>query len=600
MTMKMAALQPEEITVDSKAGHDMIGDAEEDKRGPDSPDGVEGLHPAPADGECELESDDESGSESEPDSEEEEEKEGESMPDGDTNADLHALLAFSKSRLEKAPQPPPTEPAQLDEEEGAASDDENSETAANGDERGGGRARLTGESSVTASPSSPDEEKKIDSDVGPAGEAFKDQAYYIEQAMKKAKQAEKKVKSDDEEWNLLKIAQKKFMSAEEMAKNDDDPEYNSKIAEKKVESAEEKAKLDDEDVLLKIAERKLAEAEEKAKNDGGSGNLLEVAKRKAKLDEESTEEVEAKPVRQAKPPRSENSELWALLNYSKMRLETGATPQVGNKKSSSKNSSVKGDDNMSVSSKLSKSSKGTLGSKRSITRPAQVAVVGGPGDLAVPPDSQPSKDAEADKFDAPFPNVTDNGDASVDGSVSLESGTKHSAANRDESESESEDEDDESSSEEEEEEEEDELPDFLKDSGEEAVDPEEVKQLYEAAKFKAAAILSVSEEKLTDVQMLQAIAIAQEAARKGDEKFSTKRSLFKLNEAKVEDLKSFLNLSFASPKNSENGGTAKNEQTETVGWGIGRVRTLFVLLLAHFCWRQKYLTLTIAIIFRGD
>ena len=87
--------------------------------------------------------------------------------------------------------------------------------------------------------------------------------------------------------------------------------------------------------------------------------------------------------------------------------------------------------------------------------------------------------------------------------------------------------------------------------------------MYEAAKFKAASILSVSEESLTDVQMLQAIAIAEEAARNGDEKFSTKRSLFKLNEAKIDDLKSFLNLGQESTNQSGN---------QQVGWGIGRGR----------------------------
>lgn len=135
--------------------------------------------------------------------------------------------------------------------------------------------------------------------------------------------------------------------------------------------------------------------------------------------------------------------------------------------------------------------------------------------------------------------------------------------NSDESDNSDDDDSDESSDEEEEEE--DYLPDFLKDSGE---DPEEAKMMYEAAKFKAASILSVSEEKLTDVQMLQAIAIAEEAARKGDEKFSTKRSLFKLNEAKIEDLKSFLNLSI-TPKISQPRASPKNEE---VKWGIGKGR----------------------------
>ena len=251
------------------------------------------------------------------------------------------------------------------------------------------------------------------------------------------------------------------------------------------------------------------------------------------------------------PKRSENSELWALLNYSKQRLETGTTPGV-KKSSGSKNNSVRGDDNMSVSSKLSKSS------KRSMRSGGPIAIVGGPGDDMVSPMNN--------NIDAPFPDVTDNGEgASVDGSVSLESGTKDRSIADDDNESDNsdDDDDDDESSEEEEEE----LPDFLKDE-DEAIDAEEQKAMYEAAKFKAASILSVSEEKLTDVQMLQAIAIAEEAAKKGDDKFSTKRSLFKLNEAKVEDLKFFLNQSIQSMKPKEE---ATNEKTGEAGWGRGRL-----------------------------
>lgn len=236
---------------------------------------------------------------------------------------------------------------------------------------------------------------------------------------------------------------------------------------------------------------------------------------------------------------------WELLNYSKKRLETGATPQVGGKKGGSKSGSTRGDDNMSVSSKLSKSS------KLSMRSGGPIAIVGGPDDS-----------------NAPFPDVTDNGNASVDGSVSLDSTNKH---DDDEPDNSDDDDNSEESSDDEEEGEEDELPDFLKNE-DDAVDPEEAKALYEAAKFKAASILSVSEEKLTDVQMLQAIAIAEEAAMQGDEKFSTKRSLFKLNEAKVEDLKNFLNLSITAAKGGEEG--SNTEENEAAGWGIGRGRLL--------------------------
>ncbi len=113
------------------------------------------------------------------------------------------------------------------------------------------------------------------------------------------------------------------------------------------------------------------------------------------------------------------------------------------------------------------------------------------------------------------------------------------------------------------------MPSFLKDD-EDDVDPEEARKLYEEAKFKAASILSVSEEKLTDVQMLQAIAIAEEAARTGEDKFSTKRSLFKLSEAKIEDLKSFLDFGENKDKAATTPTNASEE--EPVRWGIGRGR----------------------------
>ena len=475
---------------------------------PDSPDGVDDSLGSESDAESA------GGSETENTDEFFEAQEEEAMPDGDSNADLHALLAFSKSRLEKTPQAPspPTEANDDTEgehvaEQAVTTDDENSEKiiAESPDDR-----RKTLDHGRDAA----DEKKMDDADdaddaAAPAPseeQVAKDQAYYLELALRKGKEAEAQ------------------------AKRDEDPAY-----------------------LLELAEKKVKEAQAKALKD-----------------EEETGENVIKPAVAAQPTRSENSEIWALLNYSKMRVETGATPQVGGKKGGSKNGSARGDD-MSVSSKLSKSSKRSLGS-RSMTKTAPITVVGGPGDLKSPLGS-PTEGEEAEKADVPFPDVTGDGDASVDGSVSMD-GTKNSVANEEESDS-GEDDDDDDDEEESSEEEEDELPDFLKgNDDEEQIDPEEAKALYEAAKFKAASILSVSEEKLTDVQMLQAIAIAEEAARKGDEKFSTKRSLFKLNEAKIEDLKSFLSLSFSPKQSEQKGSTRQTEEGEAVGWGIGRGRLM--------------------------
>ena len=166
----------------------------------------------------------------------------------------------------------------------------------------------------------------------------------------------------------------------------------------------------------------------------------------------------------------------------------------------------------------------------------------------------------------PFPDVTGD-DASVEGSVSADEEHESLDKSVDEEELDSDESEDE-------EEGEDELPSFLKsNSKEEEMDPDEVKRLYEEAKFKAASILSV-DENLTEVQMLQAMAIAVEAANNGEEKFSTKRSLFKLNEAKLEDLKSFLDFSSMSRASKENNETPQKTEQEPVRWGIGGGRLM--------------------------
>jgi hypothetical protein len=267
-------------------------------------------------------------------------------------------------------------------------------------------------------------------------------------------------------------------------------------------------------------------------------NLLVLAEKKVKEAQAKANVDEAMP---PKPARSENSELWALLNHSKMRLETGKH-EMGSKKSS--RNSIRGDDAMSVTSKVSKSSKKS--------NEAPITVVGGPDEVG----------------DAPLHDVNGIGYASTGGSVSSASEMK----NDDEIDNNSDDDDDNGDEESSEEEEEEELPSFLKDNDEEQVDPEEAKALYEAAKFKAASILSVTKDNLSDVQMLQAIAIAEEAAKKGDDKFSTKRSLFKLNEAKVEDLKALLNFSTRTPEEEE--AYQKSVAREAVGWGIGKGRLI--------------------------
>ena len=113
--------------------------------------------------------------------------------------DAAELLAFSKSRLEK--ESPTKQPAPQSDEKETVADD------------------------TDAGNKSPVEEKKIDdNDTEEADDepVVKDQAYFIELAMKKSKEAEIK------------------------AKKDDDPSYLMKLAEKKLEEANAKAKLDEE------------------------------------------------------------------------------------------------------------------------------------------------------------------------------------------------------------------------------------------------------------------------------------------------------------------------------------------------------------------
>ncbi|KAL3810591.1 hypothetical protein ACHAXA_002455 [Cyclostephanos tholiformis] len=284
----------------------------------------------------------------------------------------------------------------------------------------------------------------------------KDQAYYIE----------------------LAIAKRKLKEAELRAKNDVDLEYQLKLAEKKEKKAQVESRADEETMI---------------------GNVV-------------------KPVMPPKPARTENTELWELLNYSKIRLETGATPQV-RKRGGCRSSSLSGDDAMFFSFKCEEV-----------------------GDTSAPP-----QDGD------------DTSDASVDGSVSLEYATKYygegSRKNSDNDDV-------------------DGLTDFKKDKDDEDLDPEEARALHEAAnqsrihsRIKAASVRSVTEATLTDVQMLQAIAIAEDAAKKGEEKFSTKISLFKLNEAKIDDLLEFLDYS-CSPTIGE----IETTKRHTAGWQSVRGR----------------------------
>eukprot|EP00573_Skeletonema_grethae_P008220 CAMPEP_0201710506 /NCGR_PEP_ID=MMETSP0578-20130828/58664_1 /ASSEMBLY_ACC=CAM_ASM_000663 /TAXON_ID=267565 /ORGANISM="Skeletonema grethea, Strain CCMP 1804" /LENGTH=565 /DNA_ID=CAMNT_0048199537 /DNA_START=126 /DNA_END=1823 /DNA_ORIENTATION=+ len=455
-----------------------------------------------------------SGSESEEEDSEDDseggEEDGEAMPDGDSNADLHALLAYSKSRLEKKPEPTPV-PEQEDEKNDESDDDQSIHEEAEDEE------------TPLESENSPEAPSTTGSETIPAENTEESPS-----TTQESPDLNKGFVSKDSQ-ELLEIAKKKLVEAEAKAAADDDEMERAR--------------------LLKLAEQKVKEAEEKAKRD-----------------EEATGNV-VKPAVTTTRRSDANSELWALLNYSKMRIETGSTPQLGKKATTPTQR-----DDVSVNSKLSKSSKRSLNSKKSIA--SKISTSSGPKAATVTVEGLPPRSPEnasdpnvlSSDADAPVPNVT-SGDASVDGSVSMANSVEEDEESNS---SRSDDEDDSSDEEEEEEEEDDELPSFLKDD-EDDVDPVEARKLYEEAKFKAASILSVSEEKLTDVQMLQAIAIAEEAARTGEEKFSTKRSLFKLSEAKIEDLKSFLDFGENKDKSATTP-TNSSAEKEPVRWGIGRGR----------------------------
>ena len=306
----------------------------------------------------------------------------------------------------------------------------------------------------------------------------KDQAYYIE----------------------LAIAKRKLKEAELRARNDTDLEYLLKLAEKKA------------------GERKTETSAEKAQTNARADRDDTLIENAIKLAMSPT------------PARTENTELWELLNYSRIRLETGATPQFG-KRGSCERSTLSGDDVMNISFKRK----------------------------------------EAGDTDASPQDGDDTSDDSVDGSVSLESSTKN-----DEEESNNSDDDDDEVAESsvDDDEEGEGLPDYLKDRDDKDVDPAEARALYESATFKAASIISGTKDILTDVQMLQAIAIAEEAAKKGEDMFSTKRSLFKLNEAKIDNLKE--SLDYSSSPTSEEIETTKRQGYWTgsacgkIGHGIQR------------------------------
>lgn len=520
-------------------------------------------------GELESSSDEgesDSDSESEEEDDDGEEENPEDMPDGDTTADLHALLAFSKSRLEKAPEPPPAP-----SEEAAAEvmdDDEESVDSEMMEEQ-----ELLGEEDGSEAAAPPEEDTLAVESQNSASEentpaAKRGVTDLVIDASSSSLLAEEKKESANDvpsvtaEEDLLQIAQQKLREAEAKAEEDDPESEILKAANEKLRIVEEKAQSEkpekDQAHLFRMAEEKVRLAEEKAQLD------------EAQLDGDV---IKPKP---APNRRSDaNAELWALLNYSKKRLETGATPQV------KKSSKAGGDDNASVSSKRSANSRKSFASAKK--SPTSADAFPGHNEAVVAVDSVDVGQAQQSNSVENDTQTADDGseeNIEVSSNVSVASGMKDQENEEDESLSDEESSDEESDdSDEDDDEEEDELPDFLKSDETDKVNAEEEKRLYEAARSYGASVLSVAEENLTDVQLMQALAVATEAARNGEEKFSTKSSLFKLHEANLEDIKAIFDMGMrSSPKNASARGEGEGEggngrqRRKSGRWGAGKGR----------------------------
>lgn len=126
--------------------------------------------------------------------------------------DAAALLAHTKQRLEKAA--PSTNHEHTTNSEEKIHSTTSTELNNNSEEA----------TDIDKPPQSPDEEKKVDTiyrAIDEANEPVKDQAYYIELAMKKSKEAEVKAMQDDDPGYLMKLAEKKIADAEAKAKEDE-------------------------------------------------------------------------------------------------------------------------------------------------------------------------------------------------------------------------------------------------------------------------------------------------------------------------------------------------------------------------------------------
>ena len=406
------------------------------------------------------------------------------IPDGDSNADLHALLAFSKKRLDTAKQPPDGE----SQRDGATQ--EEAETKEQQDEN-------------------------TDTDDVAAAAAPAETAQDVPE------------------------------ETENAATNASDDNEGSNAA--------------------------ASEAKTKAEDDEGT----DTAAAAAKTDGMSSKEAAAK----ASQADDSQKELWALLSYSKQRLETGA--HAGGQKKEKKKSS---------SRKKRSSSMGTAGSMKSpLTSPTA-------SPARRPKKSDAAAAAEGDMEELQLDGGgggenekkanADAGDDDDDGHHSRESVASEGSdgermdsdeeeySNEDAEELSSDEEDSEDSEEEDSEDSHDDsrggipaTPSFLRqleETDKEGPDSTDAKIMSDAARSYADAILSVADEKgtgdLTEKQMLEAMSVAEAAAAAGEERFTTSIAQLRLHEAKVASKKMAMSMKAEVDKAAKSAKTVKDRQ----------------------------------------
>jgi hypothetical protein len=423
------------------------------------------------------------------------------IPDGDSNADLHALLAFSKQRLDTV-KPVPDESQQ------------DNNTKAN------------------------DEEEDDEDDAQNKAE---------EEQQEEKKEEEVNDGDKTKETNDVAAAEKTAQDVpDETLAADDNDGSNAAAADADTADAS-KAKADDE------------------------------ATAAAKMDGMSSKEAAAKA---SQAGEDSNKELWALLSYSKQRLETGA--HAGQKKDKKKSGS---------SRKKRSSSIGTSGSMKSpLTSPtASPARRPRKSDAAADTDME---ELQLDGGDNTTGDVEDDdgqhsresvasetlrakdADGSNDERMDDYDDKEEYTNDEDEEEMSSDEENSEAGSSDEEEESDDDstggvpaTPAFLRQlekTDTEDPDSTDAKLMSDAARSYADAILSVADEKttgdLTDEQMLEAMCVAEAAAAAGEERFTTSIAQLRLHEAKEASMKMAASMKAEVEKAAKTAKAAKDRQ----------------------------------------